>query len=167
MELYFANTQEVRNEEGIWCDWHHATGHASIKRLAPIGGGCPLRTYVKLINPPKKGVLELEVGESYTFYIEMRSEESSLFAMAKVDAYYPGRGIQSPGGDRAGQGTTALLEITITGKNSTADLPAVCDWPWPGECWDEGVAPLSIVAGMRYAGGAVYAEQFPFAAIVR
>ena len=124
------------------------------------------RTSIKLLNPPKKGILELEVGESHTFYIEMRSEEPFLWGMAMVDAYYPGRGIHSPGGDRAGEGTTALLEITITGKNSTADMLAVSDWPQPGDCWDEGVAPVSIRAGMRYPGGAVFAEQFPFAVIV-
>jgi hypothetical protein len=59
-----------------------------------------------------------------------------------------------------------LLEITITGKNSTADMLGVCDWPEPGYCWPDGVAPVAIVAGMRYDGGVVYAEQFPFAVIV-
>jgi hypothetical protein len=83
-----------------------------------------------------------------------------------IDAYYPGRGILVTGGDQASPGTYALLEITITGKNSTADLPAVCDWPEPGDCWPEGVAPVSIAAGMRYSGGGVYGEQFPFAVIV-
>jgi hypothetical protein len=125
----------------------------------------PSRTYVNLLNPPKHGVLELEVGESETFYIEVVSEEPFLSAAAKVDQYYPGRGIVPPRGDQAGQGTTALLEITITGKSSTADLPLVCDWPQPGDpCWEEaGIAPVAIVAGMRYAGGVVYADQFPFA----
>ena len=125
----------------------------------------PPTTYVKLLNPPKKGVLELEVGESHTFYIEVASEEPYLFAAAKVDQYYPGRGIHTPGGDQAGQGTGAVLEITITGKNSTADLPAFCDWPWPGECWPVGVAPIAIVGGMRYDND-VYAEYFPFMVIV-
>lgn len=133
--------------------------------LLPVAAA-PSKTYVKLLNPPKHGELVLEVGESYTFLIEVVSEEPYLFAAAKVDAYYPGRGIHSPGGDQAGRGTTALLEITITGKNSTADLPAVCDWPWPGKCWDEGVAPVAIVAGMRYDGGVVFPEYFPFAVIV-
>ena len=131
----------------------------------PAASAPPSNTYVKLLNPPKKGVLELAVGESYTFYIEMASEEPFLSAMAKVDAYYPGRGIHSPAGDQAGRGTTALLEITITGKNSTADMAAVCDWPWD-ECWPDGVAPVAIVAGMRYDGGVVYSEYFPFAVIV-
>lgn len=123
-------------------------------------------TDIKLLNPPKKGVLELAVGESRTFYVEITSEDPFLLALAMSDAYYPGRGIHSPGGDRASQGTTALLELTITGKGSTADLPAVCDWPQPGDCWDEGVAPVSIVTGVRYPGGGVISEQFPFAVVV-
>ncbi len=123
-------------------------------------------TEIKLLNPPKKGVLELAVGESHTFYIEITSEEPFVLAIAMTDAYYPGRGIHSPGGDQASQATTALLQLTITGKGSTADLPAVCDWPEPGDCWDEGVAPVSLVAGVRYLGGGVVSEQFPFAVIV-
>ncbi len=129
-------------------------------------GADPAETYVKLLNPPKKGVLYLEVGQSKTFYIEVKSEVPYLFAAAKVDQYYPGRGIHTPGGDQAGQGTEALLEITITGKNSTADLPAVSGWPWEGEYWPAGVAPVAIVGGMRYDGGEVYAEYFPFMVIV-
>ena len=126
----------------------------------------PSGTDIVLLNPPKKGLLELGVGESYTFYIEVRSVEPFTMAMAMLDEYYPGRGIFSPAGDQAVQDTSALLEITITGKSSTADLYAVCDWPEPGYCWEDGVAPVSIAVGMRYAGGMVYAEQFPFAVIV-
>ena len=126
----------------------------------------PGQTKVRLLNPPHQGILELEVGESHTFYLEVRSEEPFLFAMAKLDQYYPGRGIHVPAGDKAPGGTTARLEITITGKNSTADLPAVCGWPEARDCWPAGVAPVAIVAGMRYPGG-VYGEQFPFMVIVR
>ena len=41
-------------------------------------GADPAKTYVKLLNPPKKGVLYLEVGESETFYIEVASEVGTL-----------------------------------------------------------------------------------------
>ena len=126
----------------------------------------PGQTKVRLLNPPRHGVLYLDVGESETFQIEVRSEVEYLFAAAKVDQYYPGRGIHTPAGDQEDRGTEALLEITITGKNSTAELPAVTDWPWEGEYWPAGVAPVAIVAGMRYDGGQVYAEYFPFMVIV-
>ena len=118
---------------------------------------------IRLFKPPPKGLLELAVGESYTFEIQITSSEEFLWAMAKTDSYYPGRGIFAPGGDRAGQGTEATLYITLTGKNSTADLPAVCDWPAPGDCWPAGIDPVSIVAGVRFSNGLVVAEQFPFA----
>jgi hypothetical protein len=62
--------------------------------------------------------------------------------------------------------TTAELHLTMTGKRSTADLPGACDWPGPGDCWDEGVAPVSIAAGVRYNGGVVVSERFPFAETV-
>ena len=62
--------------------------------------------------------------------------------------------------------TTGLLEITVTGKKSTADLFAVCDWPEPDDCWVEGVAPVAVVAGVRFPGGLVVAETFPFAVVV-
>ena len=74
--------------------------------------------------------------------------------------------IFSPGGDRAGQGTEAVLYITLTGKNSTADLPAVCDWPEPGDCWPAGVAPVSIATGVRFPGGLAVGEQFTFGVVV-
>jgi hypothetical protein len=68
--------------------------------------------------------------------------------------------------DIAGRGTSYLLRLTVTGKTSTAELFAMCDWPEPGDCWPEGVAPVSIVVGVRYRGGMVVAEAFPFAIVV-
>ncbi len=122
---------------------------------------------IKLLNPPPKNKpLELAVGESYTFEIKVTSNESFNLAMAMPDAYYPGRGVVWHGSDTENQNTSAILHLTMTGKGSTADLPAVCDWPEPGDCWPEGVAPVAIVMGARFAGGQVYAEQFSFAVIV-
>lgn len=121
---------------------------------------------IKLLNRPPGGRLELGVGESYTFEIEVKSGEPFILAMAMTDAYYPGRGVFWHGNDAAHQGTSATLYLTMTGKNSTADLPAVCDWPEPGVCWPEGVAPVSIVAGVRYPGGLIISERFDFGVVV-
>ncbi|MBU0492478.1 MAG: hypothetical protein KKA73_20160 [Chloroflexi bacterium] len=118
---------------------------------------------ITLLNPPPSGLLELAVGESYTFDILITSDEPFVLAMAMRDAYYPGRAVFWHDSDRVTQDTSALLHLTITGKNPTTDLAAVCDWPEPGACWPEGVAPLSIVAGVRYKGGQAAAETFPFA----
>ena len=118
---------------------------------------------IKVIGVPPQKPLELDVGESYTFEVLVKSNEPFISATAMTDAYYPGRGVFSHGSDRATQDTSAVLYLTITGKNSTADLLAVCDWPEPGDCWPDGVAPVSIVVGVRYDGGVVIAERFPFA----
>ena len=86
--------------------------------------------------------------------------------MAMTDAYYPGRGVFWHGNDTAHHTTSATLHLTMTGKNSTADLPAVYDWPEPGVHWPEGVAPVSIVAGVRYKGGLIISERFDFGVVV-
>jgi hypothetical protein len=86
--------------------------------------------------------------------------------MALTDQYYPGRGIYWHGSDRATQANSALLHLTVTGKKSTADLASVCDWPEPGKCWPEGVAPASIAVGVRFKGGLVVGERFNFAVVV-
>ncbi|MGD8738023.1 MAG: hypothetical protein PVJ85_14850, partial [Anaerolineae bacterium] len=96
---------------------------------------------IKLLNPPPGGTLELARGESYTFEIEVKSREPFQWAMAMTDAYYPGRGIDWRGMDRASKTSGAVLRLTMTGKNSTAHLAAVCDWPEPGDCWPAGTAP--------------------------
>jgi hypothetical protein len=118
---------------------------------------------IELLNPPPDGLLELAVGESYTFVVEIVSDEPFVLGAALSDAYYPGRGIYWHGGDRTTHNTTATLYLTMTGKNSTAGLDAVCNWPEPGTCWPAGVAPASIVAGARFKGGLTLAREFAFA----
>jgi hypothetical protein len=121
---------------------------------------------IELLNPPPDGLLQLEIGESRTFDILITSSEHFVLAMVVTDAYYPGRGVFWHGGERATHGISALLHLTITGKNSTSDLLAVCDWPEPGTCWYEGVAPVLISAGVRFKGGVVVAENFPISVVV-
>jgi len=120
---------------------------------------------IRLVKPPPGGTLTLPVGESHTFEVQITSSEPFNLAMVMIDEYYPGRSVFSSN-DRAGRSTEATLYLTLTGKTPTAGLPAVCDWPEPGDCWPEGVAPMSIVAGVRFAGGAVVAERFTFAVVV-
>jgi hypothetical protein len=107
----------------------------------------PAPVTIELLNPPKKGVLELAVGESYTFDIEITSDETFLLAIAMGDEYYPGRGIFFAGNDTAHQTTYALLHLTVTGKEPTDFLP-------------EGVCPIAVVAGVRFPGGVVFSERF-------
>lgn len=115
------------------------------------------------VRPPVPSrPLELAVGESITFEIHIEADEPFIVAMAMTDSYYPGRGVFWHGSDRATHATSATLYLTMTGKDSTADLPAVCDWPEPGLCWPEGAAPVTIAVGVRFKGGLATGEQFPF-----
>ena len=107
----------------------------------------------------------LAVGESYTVDIQVTSDEPFIYAMAMHDSYYPGRGVFFNTSDRAHWATSAVLHMTITGKNSTADLEAVTDWP-ETEDWPAGVAPLGIVVGARYQGGEVFVQRYYFAVTV-
>jgi hypothetical protein len=133
----------------------------------PMPPGFPAGTswnFVKGYEPPTA----LAVGETKTIRIEVRSDDREfLQAIAMINAYYPGRGVSFSGGDRVVNDTYALLELTIKGKNSTADLPGVCDWPLPGTpCTPDGAAPLAIAIGLRYKRGEVYGEYIPFAVTV-
>ncbi len=120
---------------------------------------------VTLLNPPPDGVLVLGVGESYTFDILITSDEPFNSAVAKANMFYPGRGVfWHPGSDLAKQDTSALLHLTVIGKNSTADLPQVCDWPTPGTpCFPAGTAPQQLYGAARFQGGMVSYESFNFA----
>lgn len=132
----------------------------------PASGAEGPSVVIKLLKPPPKNKpLQLAVGESYTFDILVESDEPFTLAMTLLDEYYPGRSVFSQT-DRATNSTSALLHVTVTGKQSTTGLWAVCDWPDAGMCWPEGVAPMSIVVGVRFAGGGVVSQQFPFAIVI-
>ena len=114
-------------------------------------------------DPPGQ-LLVLDIGESYTFTIEIESDEPFILAMAMPDVYYPGRAIEFRGNDIAHQDESALLQLTMTGKGSTADFEQVCGWPEPEtKCWPEGTVPVSIVVGVRYRANEVVMERFDFA----
>ena len=113
----------------------------------------PATTSIDLLNPPKKGLLVLSVGESYTFDIEVTSVEPFILAMAMSDEYYPGRGVFFAGNDIVNHATSAVLHLTITGKEPTDFLP-------------DGVAPVAVVAGMRFPGGVTLAERFDMNVLV-
>ena len=138
----------------------------AIVLLTCMASPATAKSRITLLNPPKGGLLELEVGESYTFDIEIASGPSFTLAMAMPDAYYPGRAIAWHGNDIAHGGNSAVLHLTVTGKGSTADFEAVCDWPEPGTCWPDGVVPASIVVGVRSTQGEVLSERFDFAVVV-
>ena len=85
-------------------------------------------------------------------------------AIALSDAYYPGRGVLFDGSSAQARATTAELCLTVTGRDSTADLGAVDNWL--GQAWPAGVAPLAVRVGVRFAGGAVVSTSYLFAVTV-
>jgi hypothetical protein len=144
---------------------HPASKHLPLRR----GKGPDLPEPVVTITVqglPEDGLLELDVGESVTFRVDITSDSDDvpfILAGAMTDAYYPGRGVVWHGGDRTTHATTATLYLTMTGKGSTAGLPAVSGWPRPEDEWDEGTAPVAIVAGARFKRGVMVTETFAFA----
>ena len=92
----------------------------------------------------------MNVGETYTVIVQVTSDQPFLFVQALPSFQYVGKGMVAvQGGDHAGRGTSATLEITYRAKSSTAQLP-------------EGVAPVYAVVGVRYPGGYVAVQEYIF-----
>ena len=92
----------------------------------------------------------MSVGDTYTVIVQVNSDQQFLSASALPDTYYPGRGVVAlQGGDRAGRNTSATLAVTFVAKGATSKMT-------------DGVAPVSVVVGVRYAGGYVAVEQYDF-----
>jgi hypothetical protein len=95
----------------------------------------------------------MQVGQSYTVTVEVTATERFKLAMALPDDQFPGKGVVARGGDRAGAGTSATLDITFTAKSSTAALPG-------------GKDQVAVVAGVRYPGGQTVSQRFDFSVTV-
>jgi len=108
---------------------------------------------------------ELAVGETAVICVRVQSSEPFLMAIALSDAYYPGRGVRFDGSAAQPRATSADLCLTITGRASTADLPAAQDWP-ADEDWAAGVAPLAVRVGARFPGGRIVGATFLFGVVV-
>lgn len=92
----------------------------------------------------------MNIGEEATVTVQISSDQQFISATALPSFEYAGKGVVAiQGGDRIGRGTSALLNITFKAKNSTARMT-------------NGVAPVYVVVGVRYAGGYVVSEQFRF-----
>jgi hypothetical protein len=92
----------------------------------------------------------MNVGDTYTVIVQVESDQQFISAQALPSFYYPGRGVVAVQGvDRVGSGTTATLEITYKAKTSTAKF-------------QDGVAPVHFVVGVRYPGGYVAVQDYVF-----
>jgi hypothetical protein len=93
----------------------------------------------------------MNVGETYTVIVQVESDLEFNTVQALPSFMFPGKGVVAvQGGDRAGRGTSATLEVTFQAKSSTTNFPG------------GGVAPVHVVVGVRYAGGFVAVQDFLF-----
>jgi hypothetical protein len=96
----------------------------------------------------------MNVGEEKTVLVKVTSDQEFLQVQALPSFAYPGKGVVAvQGGDRVGRGTSALLEVTFEAKSSTAKMP-------------DGAAIVYVVVGVRYPGGYVVPQEFPFSVAV-
>ncbi|MBN1565833.1 MAG: hypothetical protein JXA10_18465 [Anaerolineae bacterium] len=109
---------------------------------------------VTFVNPVPGDVLTLAVGESYTLEVHVSSDVAFIRAQMALDQFYPGRYVTANGMVGAHKGTEATMQITLTGKGATAELPG-------------GIAPVSLIVGVRYQGGNVVVETYDFGVIVQ
>jgi hypothetical protein len=88
------------------------------------------------------------VGQSYTLRSLVESDQPFNLAGVQGDIQFPAY-VHDNGGDRKQNGTSAVLELILTGVRSTADLPG-------------GVTPVTAAVGVRYPGGQLVVQSFPF-----
>lgn len=92
----------------------------------------------------------MNVGDTYTVVVQVDSDQPFISAQAMADFQYAGKGIVAvQGGDRDGQGDSAILQVTFKAKSPTAKMPG-------------GVVPFTLVVGVRYGGGYVAVQQYDF-----
>jgi hypothetical protein len=94
--------------------------------------------------------LTMSIGETRTVIVHVDSDQEFISIQALPSFQFPGKGVVAvQGGDRAGRGTSATLEITFKAKGPTAAMPG-------------GVAPVFVVLGVRYGGGYVAVQEYLF-----
>jgi hypothetical protein len=94
----------------------------------------------------------MTVGQTYDFVVEVTSDTPFISATAMPTYYFPGRYVTAvKGNDRSGAGTSTILTITFEAKGSTSQGNAAGN-----------PAPVSIVVGARFQGGAVVSQQFDY-----
>ena len=90
------------------------------------------------------------VGETYTVTVHVTSDVTFTSVTAMANPHYPGKGVVAvQGGDRAGQGTEAILQVTFLAKSTTERMV-------------DGLAPISLMVGVRYGGGYVAVHSFDY-----
>ena len=117
-----------------------------IVSLLTAASPIPNTTFTRLQGLPET----MNVGETYSVIVQVESDQPFLFAQALPSFQYVGKGVVAvQGGDHAGGGTSATLEVTFRAKSPTTQMP-------------NGVAPVYVVVGVRYPGGYVATQEYLF-----
>ena len=92
----------------------------------------------------------MNVGDTVTVRVQVDSDVEFSSVHANPSFRYPGKGVVAiQGGDRAGSGTSATLEITYKAKSDTSRM-------------EGGFAPVHFVIGVRYGSGYVAVQDYVF-----
>jgi hypothetical protein len=112
-----------------------------------VAAPVPVTTFTLLQGLPST----MNAGQTETVRVKVESDLEFNAVQAMPSFMFPGKGVVAvQGGDRAGRGTSAILEVTFQAKSSTANFP------------DGGFAPVHVVVGVRYGGGFVAVHDFLF-----
>jgi hypothetical protein len=80
----------------------------------------------------------MNIGETYTVVVNVTSDVPFNAVQAMPDPQYPGKGVVPvKGGDHAGSGTSATVEVTFMAKTDTSKMP-------------DGMDVMAVVVGVRY-----------------
>jgi hypothetical protein len=108
---------------------------------------------LRVLNDPQAPppTLTMNVGDTLTVTVQVNSEEQPFISATALPSFqFPGKGVVAvQGGDRAGSGTDATLEITFKAKSPTTRMPG-------------NIAPVHVVVGVRYPGGYVAVRDYLF-----
>jgi len=114
----------------------------ALSAAAPL----PVTTFTLVSGLPST----MNVGDTYTVVVQVDSDVPFNSALANPSFQFPGKGVVAvQGGDHAGSGTSATLEITYKAKSDTSKMPG-------------GFAPVYFVVGLRYGGGYVAVQEYLF-----
>lgn len=114
----------------------------ALSAAAPL----PVTTFTLISGLPST----MNVGDTYTVVVQVDSDVPFSSVHANPSFQFPGKGVVAlQGGDRAGSGTSATLEITYKAKSDTSKMPG-------------GYAPVYFVVGVRYGGGYVAVQEYLF-----
>ena len=93
----------------------------------------------------------MNVGDEATVTIHVESPDQEFISVTALPSFkYAGKGVVVlQGGDRAGHGTDATLNLTFKAKSTT-------------ERMENNQAVVRVVVGVRYGGGYVVVEERVF-----